>query len=349
MKIGKAKYGMTQKKYFKLKDGDSKFRILPPLGDLADKGVWSVFYKVHYGYKNSKGKLRVFQSSLVENRQSKMVEVPDAAVQRIKELKAKLDEAKATGNKAVVERIGKLVSGQKPMYNLDSNHYMNVIDDQGNIGVLKLRHRAKKALDTQISKMREKGVDPLSVDNGRYFVFTRTGTGLDTSFSVEVLKRDIEVQGVGIVQQEVQHKLDDSLISRLEQEAAKLDQLFRALTADEIERIVKASDLFTGQSPAIDEIFDAKGSSDDDGDMDEDDEESLSSGSTSSSTQASAAPIAAPVATAPTPAPVAAAKPAMVETKAEAKAATQAAALNTTAETVNSMSDADFLKSLGLS
>ena len=186
MKLGKAKFGFTQKKYFKLKDGDSKFRILPPMGDLADDGKWSMFYKVHYGYKNTKGKLRVFQSSLVVNRKTKMVEVPDAADQRVKDLKAKLEAAKAAGQKAVVEKIGPLVSGQKPMYNVDSNHYMNVIDDQGNIGVLKLRHRAMEALKVQLSKLREKGVDPLSVENGRYFVFTRSGNGLDTSFAVSI-------------------------------------------------------------------------------------------------------------------------------------------------------------------
>ena len=41
MKIGKAKYGAGKKTYFKLKDGDQTFRILPPLGDLADDGVFT--------------------------------------------------------------------------------------------------------------------------------------------------------------------------------------------------------------------------------------------------------------------------------------------------------------------
>src|SRR5690606_37473871 len=121
MSMSRIKSGFTQKKYFKLKDGASTFRLLPPMEEMGNKDAgtdWSKFYKVHYGYKNTQGKLRVFQSTLVVNRKTKMIETPDAADQRIKDLKAKLEEAKAANNKAMVEKLGKLVSGQKPMYNL---------------------------------------------------------------------------------------------------------------------------------------------------------------------------------------------------------------------------------------
>lgn len=365
IKIGSAKYGITQKKYFKLKDGESTFRILPPLGDLADEGRWSVFYKVHYGYKNTKGKLRVFQSSLVKNRKTKMVEVPDAAVERIETLKAKLEEAKATGNKAMVEKLGKLVSGQKPMYNLDSNHYLNVVDSQGNIGVLKLRHRAKQALDEEIKALREKGIDPLSVDNGRYFVFRRSGTGLDTTFAVRVLKEKISIEGVGEVERDVVHKLNNELINRLGEEAAQLNKLFKEVSAEDIKRIVEASDLLTGQSPVIDELFDNRdsggSSSSDEGDEDYGDEEDSSSSSASSAAAAAttttttqaAQTQSAPVQQQAAPAQTQAA-PAQTQTQA---APAQAAApkvevksnpTQTTAEAVSEMSDDEFLKSLGL-
>lgn len=368
VKIGNAKYGITQKKYFKLKDGESTFRILPPLGDLADEGRWSVFYKVHYGYKNTKGKLRVFQSSLVVNRKNKMVEVPDAADQRIKDLKAKLEEAKATGNKAVVERLGKLVSGQKPMYNLDSNHYLNVIDSQGNIGVLKLRHRAKQALDEEIKALREKGVDPLSVENGRYFVFRRSGSGLDTTFAVRVLKEKINIENVGEVERDVVHKLNSELINRLGEEAAQLDKLFKKVSAEDIERIVKSSDLLTGQSPVIDELFDSGstggGTSSDEGDEDYGDEDESSSGSSSSAAAAKSDENTAAQEAAKAKAQAEAQAKADAEAKArieaaKAEQAAKAAATTpkvetvtkpaqTTGEAVSEMSDDEFLKSLGL-
>lgn len=359
MKIGTAKYGFTQKKYFKLKDGASSFRILPPLGDLADKGIWSVFYAVHYGYKNSKGKLRVFQSSLVKNGKTKMVEVPDAAAERLDMLKAQYEEAKKTGNKALQEKLGKLVSGQKPMYNLDKNHYLNVIDSQGNIGVLKLRHNAKKVLDQEIKALREKGIDPLSVDNGRFFTFTRSGSGLDTTFAVKVTTREIEVPNVGLVEQAIVHKLDDSIVKRLSDEAAELDKLFKKLTAEEIERIVKASDLLTGNSPAIDEIIDAKSSDGGDGaagDGDDEPEESgvATSGSSTKSTASSVSAVSsAAQATQETTQETKQEVTQPVQTPVQQQVTQQAvksepAKMTTTAETVAEMSDADFLKSLGL-
>ena len=64
MKLGQAKYGgeYVKKNNYKLKDGEQVYRILPPMGELAEQGRWSVFYNVHFGYKNSEGKLRPFQS-----------------------------------------------------------------------------------------------------------------------------------------------------------------------------------------------------------------------------------------------------------------------------------------------
>ena len=81
-----------------------------------------------------------------------MIEVADAAKDRITNLKAKFEEAKKAGNKAVVDRLDPLV-GSHWMYNLDNNHYMNVVDAQGNIGILKIRHKAKLALEAEIKKL----------------------------------------------------------------------------------------------------------------------------------------------------------------------------------------------------
>lgn len=330
-KIGKASYGYVKKNYYKLKDGESVFRILPPLGDLADSGRWSMFYNVHYGYKNSKDQLRAFQSPLVKNRKTKMIEAPDAALDRINMLKAEFEKAKASGNKELIAKLDKLV-GQKGQYNLDNNHYVNVVDLQGNIGILKLRHRAKLALDATIKRLREQGVDPLSADDGRFFVFRRSGMGLDTSFQVDVFTKQVNVPGIGDVFQQVVHKLDDALISRLSKEAAQLDKLFKRPTSEEVARIVKEG------AKAVDEILDASNETvvaatedyDDSGDYEE------------PAAAAPAAQTSAPAPTAqqaaPAPAPVAAAP----------KAESLSTPTKTTAQAITEQSDADFLKSLGL-
>jgi hypothetical protein len=291
MKIGDGKFGIEKKTYFKLKDGDSVFRIIPALGDLAADGIWSKYYKIHYGYRNTKGNMRVFQSCEVKNNKTKMVEVPDRALERIQKLKAELEKAKEAKNAPMVERLMKLVGGQKAIYNLDSHHYMNALDTQGNIGILKIRHKAKQALDLAIKKLRDAGINPVSVNDGRYFVFSRTGKGLDTTFQVTVAQESLEVPGVGKVNRDIIHKLTDDVINRLEREAAVsikekgkkggLDTLFFAPTAEQVEAIVAQSDILTGKSTAIDAIFDTKETADianDAGGTDE--EESVAQNST---------------------------------------------------------------------
>lgn len=257
MKIGKARFGSQggqQRKYFKLKDGEQAYRILPPIGELADQGRWSVFHSVHYGYKSSDGKQKPFLTCEVKNRKNGMIEVADAAKDRITTLKAKLEEAKKAGNKALADKLEPLV-GATGMYNLDNNHYMNVVDAQGNVGILKIRHKAKLALEAEIKSLNADGVDPLSVEDGRFFVFTRTGMGRDTTFGVKVLKEKIKVEGVGNVERDVVHKLDDSLIARLDTEAGELNKIFKSLTAEEVKQVVAGSNLETGVSPVLDRFF----------------------------------------------------------------------------------------------
>lgn len=346
IKIGDASYGKSKKKFFKLKDGDSTFRILPPLGDLADDGKWSVYYKVHYGYKNKEGKARPFQSSLVINRNTKMVEVPDAANERLEKLKAELKIIKETKplNKAKLEAIVKLVGGPKSNYNLDNNHYLNVLDEQGNIGVLKLRHKAKNALDMVINSLREKGVDPLSVNNGRFFVFSRSGSALDTTFSVSVKKRTIQVDGVGEVEQDIVHKLDETIIKRLGSEAAELDKLFKAATPEQIAQIVKESELATGKVDNIDEIlgFGKNNNSASQEEIYEDDsseDETTYTPAPAETKAAATEPVAAASVSTPVEAPKAAPAPAPKASSAPA---------STTAESIAELSEEDFLKQLGI-
>jgi len=123
---------------------------------------------------------------------------------------------------------------------------------------LKLRHRAKTALDATIKELRDKNIDPLSVENGRFFSFRRTGMGLDTSFQVTVKKQKmiVEVGGEKMeVEKDLVHVLTPELIARLKDEAAELSKLFRSPSAEEIGRIVAESDLKTGTSPNIDAIL----------------------------------------------------------------------------------------------
>ena len=248
MKVGKTKYN-GGKKVFKIKDGDNVYRILPPLGKLADAGRFSQYYRIEWGYKGTNGRMRPFQDCRKVNYQNKMVEVESAAYlfrQEIAEKKKAVIADFKTG-KATQQQV-KDVNELSMQYNLDSKHYINAVSLNGEIGLLKIGHRAKLALDAEIQKLRDKGVDPTSVDNGRFFNFFRSGTGLDTTYQITTYKEQVEVNG-DLYEKEVPHVMDSAFLSRLETEAYELSNMYPAPTSEEVERIVKEG------PTAVDEIL----------------------------------------------------------------------------------------------
>lgn len=259
--------GYKKKNYFKMKDGDVIFRILPPYSEinkaypqlgLPDNNAWAKFHSIHFGYKNSEGKIRPFESPQEKNKE-KEITVRDAALDRLNELKEKLDTLRKDAN-SDPKMVGKLnaLVGMKGIYSIDNNHHMNVVDLQGNVGTLKIRHKAKLALDIEIKKLEDDGVDPLSLTDGRFFVFSRSGMSNETGFKVVVYEEKIEVPGFGKMSKPLSHKADLALLSKLKLEASDLNEIATKLTAAEVANIVATSDLMTGKSPACDEYFDAR-------------------------------------------------------------------------------------------
>lgn len=320
MELGKAKYG-SGKKVFKIQDGDNVFRILPPMGKLARSGKWNQYYRVEWGYKNSAGRNRPFQDVRVVNYETKMVEVESAAHLRREALKAKLAELvgslrKDPNNSTLKQQYMDTKEAVK-RFNLDSKYYMNVIDLNGQIGLLKVGSRAFKALRVEIDKLRKQGIDPLSVENGRFFNFNRsnaTGNFQDTAYQVTPYKERVTVNGETYEKDKV-HKLDESIISRLSDEAFELSGMYPEVTAAQVEAMVK------GGPAAVDQVL---GSGDGRAETEEDEEtmeeSSLDTGSLKTqtaslettttpvaatktedvpvaTTQASAAPVAATAAT----------------------------------------------------
>jgi hypothetical protein len=253
MKIGKAQYETKKRKnYFSIKEGSNLFRILPPLGNLADKSKWAVYYSVHYGYFNSEKKMKPFASPEWRNPKTKVIEIRDAAKDRIKEMKKALEDAKKSGDIAVVKALKEMLK----IYNLSSHWYMNAINTNNEIGLLKIRHKAKLALDAEIRKLVAMGIDPTSVDQGRFFEFSRIGSGPDTVYSVRVATEKVNVPGYGIVENERIHVLDESIIARLDSEAFELDRIFPRPTEEEVRAIVEGDKI--KNYTAIDAILGVK-------------------------------------------------------------------------------------------
>ena len=346
---------------YKLKDGDNVYRILPAMGDLAAEGRWSVYHNVVFGFKTSEGKHRPFESPEVQNRKTKMIDVPCAASDLINKLKGQLAEAKKAGNKEVAAQLAKIVGDYPVMgvFSLNRDHYMNVVDRQGNVGQLELGHKAKLSLQTEIDRIRNtEGFDPLSPDNGRFFNIRRTGKGLDTLCQVTVVKEKIDVPGVGKVERDLVHAVDAALLERLlvqkggkwlYKEAANLQELYPTPSSEEVALIVKSADILTGKSFGVDQVFGKTKA------VEETTEEPATQESAPAETSApvtAQAPTAAVTATVAAPTPAPATVTVAQETKAAVKAAETApaaSATKTTAEVVAAMSPDDFMKQMGIS
>lgn len=245
MKVGEAKTG-SSKKFFKMEDGDNVYRILPALGELADKGIWSKYYKICWGYKNQEGRMKLFQDCREVSRETGMVEVESAAYlksQRLKEEQLKSVERFKAGQ-ATQEEV-KAAREQAMRYNIEGKHYVNAVNLQGEIGLLKIGHKAKLQLDDLIKRLREQeNKNPLAIENGLYVNFYRSGKGRDTSYQVYLYKQKVQAEVNGkmtLIEQEVSHTMDSSFIARLDQEAFELNNMFPAPSAKEIEAIVNGS------------------------------------------------------------------------------------------------------------
>ena len=253
IKIGKSKFGNGRKDFKIKKDEPLTARIIPPIGDLADKGKYAVYHAVEWGYKGTDGRMKPFLDVHEVNRKTKMVEVQSAAYTRRDALKKNHETLSAafkagTASKEDLDTATSLVR----QYNLDKKFYLNIKTLTGELGVLKINYKMYQALKAQIDRLVKLGVDPTSVDNGRFFTFSSTnatGALQDWMFTVDEYKENVKTEEYGVVQKEVVDILSEEVISRLGTECAELNKLYKSVTAADVARFVSEGPV------AVDEIL----------------------------------------------------------------------------------------------
>lgn len=199
MAIGTPSYGNTEVvfyKNFKLKSPDASkgetvftlpdLRILPPMHSLGEKGTWAKYHGQHFGYAGNgkepgKPKQRPFACIQQSDFRTKMVTVPCSACDVIEEKRAEREareaEYKQQGKtESEVRELLEPLTGWLKKHNCDRKWHINVMDRAGNFGVLQISHTLKKALDVKIDELRNKRkIDPIAVDGGVWFRFSRMG------------------------------------------------------------------------------------------------------------------------------------------------------------------------------
>lgn len=248
----KSKYDKNKLNYWTLKDGAQAYRLIPAM---SEDGIWHKFITAHFGYKDSAGKMHTFQGVEEKDHKTKMVTVYDAAADRLVRLAAQLDaEKKKPADEQdgeLIQKLVKLVGHGAVMgqYNLDKKQYIYAYDREGNIGCLKLSHRAFLSLKSAIDKYKadNDGADPLDPETGVYFEFNRTGTKLDTTVQVSPLQITVKENGK-TYKQDLVHVIPHTA-DQIKKAVRGFDKEVRLLTPEQIQDIVKRG------AKAMDEIF----------------------------------------------------------------------------------------------
>lgn len=252
--IGKPQYGGKKKNNFRLQDGDNIYRILPPLGELAETGTWAIYESVHWGYKGSKG-FRPFKDIQKKNRKTKMVIQACPECDKIAEKLASLEDTKkrlqAEGRtEDQIKEFVKPLTDWLFSHNLDKKWNVNAMTLDGKIGKLAIPHKMFVQLQLVIEKLVKEGVDPIAVDGGVYFNLVRTGQGRQTTHSVSVVEMEEVINGRKMRTYKPA-PLTEEVLGRLATEAFDLKNTVASLSYDEILAIVSSG----GDPDVVDSVF----------------------------------------------------------------------------------------------
>lgn len=225
-------------------DQPNVYRILPPFGSLAKSGKWSQYESVIWGFKGTNGKQKPFRSIL---RKSKgMIQQNDPAVSWIEKqvlLRNKtIESLKSEGKtKDQIEKAVQPLTEFTQQFRVEKFHYVNVMRQDRVVGKLKLKISAKKALDTLFKRLlEEEKVNPISVSEGVWVDFRKSGEGLQTQYTCDVVYDVISENGrkLKVLRPAA---LTEQDLEKMKTDAFDLTLSYKDLTFDEIDRLVKSS------------------------------------------------------------------------------------------------------------
>lgn len=210
--MGKPSYGNTssverpRRTWFRIaQDSENIYRIAPPIKSLASKGIWKVFYKVHYGYSivTEEGHRRKAPFQCVErtNRRTKELEQEcpecrevNAAIAKANMLRDKL--AREPNASPEAREMLKHLDAWVKDHKVSKNWYVNAINPAGEVGILSFRYKMGLALETLIKQLRTKdNIDPIDASQGCWLNFFRTGDGPSAIAQVEAVHEERDFNG----------------------------------------------------------------------------------------------------------------------------------------------------------
>jgi hypothetical protein len=188
-------YNGSKFEQFSVKDGSTLYRVLPGIKSLAKRKEWHCYWATHFWMgKDARNpdKDRVHPILCVEERdwaRGGMITQECPLCQKREEVKKKIAAIEAAGLSRGMPK-SKIAAAtadlQKWMKNhgRDGKYRVYAINENEQVGILKLATTAMRALKEKINKLVSRNHDPLG-RKGVWFEFSRTGTGFSTNYSVE--------------------------------------------------------------------------------------------------------------------------------------------------------------------
>lgn len=244
----KASESFTKKVYFSIeKDQANVFRFLPPYGALATTNKIGHYWSIHFGFKGSNDKMKPIPCIFKKDRDG-IVTQACPLCDKVTALGNALKTLKASGgNPAIVAEL----EAKLDKMNLDKAFYLNVVDASGKVGILQLRYKPFKALETEIKRLwNEEKVNAVSPGEGVMFDIRRTGMGRETQYSVNPARMTIQdPTSLKFYQMYKTFNVDDAIIARMEKEAGELTALYKIFGVEDLIAIA------SGDPKVIDRLF----------------------------------------------------------------------------------------------
>lgn len=258
VQIGKANYDKNSGGFgggfgwFYIEDNKPNiYRVLPPLKSLAQYGKTAKYYRIHRGLRGSDGKQKPFQCIEESDYKTKIISVHCPLCDRVRELEANLEQAKAAGatKEQQQEMRNKMIF---PLQN-EGKYYLNVVNQEGKMGVLSIGSKHHQAYTALAKEMEQKGFDVTGMQ-GIFLNFKKTTQYKGDKNAVLQVEPFLALQSDQSYRF-VTHELTQEVINRLDKETADLGNLFKTLSPEQIATILS----YEGEARAkyMDMLFEA--------------------------------------------------------------------------------------------
>ncbi len=247
----------TNGRPFTIKDGDNKYRVLPPCGNLARDGIFGVKYNIHWGWNGEVNKWTTFSCIERSDYKTKVILQACPACDEYRRREKLMQAAKKDGESQGLTGAD-LKEWLTPhtewlrKHNVERKFNLNAMDETGSIKLLKIGVKHWHALREEVGILaaRKIPIDAFSITQGVFFNFHRLHSGNDFLDTVKTVTESRIIEGNSYETPKLA-PLSEEVLRRARKEMKQLDNLSRTLTFSEIKRIVVSG----GNPQVVDEVF----------------------------------------------------------------------------------------------